>query len=119
MKITQSTWSPFQSPEVREICAHLTRAEHAQLIADARKCGTEIGLWIATPFAVTASVLLWSWPVGLVLLALFIIYCAVSGYPRIRAMRQRSTTLLCETEWARSRGYTPDRLKLTIFPWSR
>jgi len=118
MKIAQSTWSPFQSPEVREICAHLTPAEHAQLIADARQRGTDIGRWIAIPFGLTVGLLYWSWQVGLVLLALFIIYFAVSGYPRIRGMRRRSMALLCETEWARSRGYAPERLRLMTFPWS-
>ena len=118
MKITQSTWSPFQSPEVREICAHLTPAEHAQLIADARQRGTDIGRWFAIPFGVTVGLLYWSWQVGLFLLALFIIYFAFSGYPRLRAMRRRSMVLLCETEWARSRGYAPERLRVMSFPWS-
>ncbi len=118
MKLTQSTWSPFQSPEVREICAHLTPAEHALLIADARERGTSIGRWIAVPFGVTAGLLFLSWQAGLVLLVFFIIYFAVSGLPRFRAMRRRSMELLCETEWARSRGYTPERLRLMTFPWS-
>jgi tetrahydromethanopterin S-methyltransferase subunit G len=118
MKTSQSTWSPFQSPEVREICAHLTPVEHAQVIADACQRGTDIGRWIAIPFGVTVGLLFWSWQVGLVLLALFIIYFALSGFPRIRAMRRRSMALLCETEWARSRGYTPERLRLMTFPWN-
>jgi hypothetical protein len=118
MKTTQSTWSPFQSPEVREICEHLTPAEHAKLIADARQRGTDLGRWIAFPFAVTVGLLFWSWQVGLVLLPLFIIYFAISGFPRIQTMRRRSMGLLCETEWARSRGYTPERLRLMSFPWS-
>lgn len=118
MKVAQSTWSPFQSSEVREICAHLTPAEHAQLIADARQRGSDIGLRIAGPFGVTAGLLVWSWQVGLVFLALFAIYFAISGYPRLRAMRRRSMELLCETEWARSRGYKPERLRLMTFPWS-
>ena len=119
MKTTQSTWSPFQSPEVREICAHLPPAEHALLIADARQRGRDIGRWLAVPFGVAVGLLFWSWQVGVALLALFIIYFAISGFPRLRAMQRRSMTLLCETEWARSRGYTPERLKLIAFPWTR
>ncbi len=115
MQSTQSTWSPFQSPEVREICAHLTPAEHSRLIADARQRGTDIGRWIVLPFGITGGLLFWARQVGLVL---FIIYFAVSGYPRIRAMRRRNMELLCETEWAQSRGYRPERLRLMAFPWS-
>jgi len=119
MKIMQSTWSPFQSPEVREICAHLTPAEHAQLIADARQRGTDISRWIAVPFGVTLCFfVLLPWQVGWVLLSSFVIYVAIFRYPQLREMRRRSRELLCEAEWARSRGYAPERLRLMAFPWS-
>jgi hypothetical protein len=55
----------------------------------------------------------------LVGLALVIIYLAISDSPRRQAMRRRSLELLCETRWARSQGYTPERLKLMSFPWRR
>ncbi|MDB6068782.1 MAG: hypothetical protein JWR26_4990 [Pedosphaera sp.] len=113
MKIKEPAWSSFRSPQVSEICAHLTPAEHAELVADARRRGTEIGLWVAGPFGVTAGLFVWSWQVGLGLLVIFIIYFALHVYPRLRAMRQRSMALLYETEWARSQGYTPDRLGLS------
>ena len=101
MKLTESTWSPFQSAEVREICAHLTPEEHACLLGDARWRGQQIGQRLAVPSGVVAGSLGWSWQLGIVLLALFIVYFAVSGLPRLRAMRRRSIELLCETEWAR------------------
>jgi hypothetical protein len=116
MKLSQSTWSPFQSPEVREICANLTPVEHARLVADARQRGRDIGRWINFPFGIAVGFIVFSWQLGVGLLAVFAIYFAVSGWPRLRAMRRRSMELLCETEWARSRGYTPDRLRLMKFP---
>jgi len=119
MKILQSTWSPFQSPEVREICAHLTPAEHAQLVADARQRGTDIARGIGGPFVVSFGLLFWSWQVGSVVLAALGICFAISGFPRIRAMRRQSMELLCETGWARSQGYTPERLRLMTFPWTK
>ena len=119
MKLTESTWSPFQSAEVREICAHLTPEEHARLLADARWRGQQIGQRLAVPSGVVAGSFGWSWQLGIVLLALFIVYCAVSGLPRLRAMRRRSIELLCEIEWARMQGYSPDRVCLMTFPWSR
>ena len=119
MKLTESTWSPFQSAEVREICAHLTPEEHARLRGDARWRGQQIGQRLAVPSGVVAGSFGWSWQLGIVLLALFIVYFAVSGLPRLRAMRRRSIELLCETEWARRHGYSPDRLRLMTFPWSR
>ena len=114
----QSTWSPFQSPEVREICAHLTPAEHARLVADARQRGTDIAREIVGPFGVSFGLLFWSWQVGSVVLAVLGICFAISAFPRVRAMRRQSMELLCETDWARSQGYKPERLRLMTFPWT-
>ena len=119
MKLSQSTWSPFQSPDVREICAHLTPEEHARLIADARYRGAQIGWWIAVPFGIVAGSFVFSRHLGLALVAVFAIYFAVVGWPRLRTMRRRSMELLCATEWAHNCGYTPERVSLMRFPWSR
>lgn len=123
---TQSTWSPFQSPEVQEICEHLTPVERRRIIDDATARGRELGTWLAGPFAIVVvlSVIAWqldimSWRSGIVLLILYTVYFWIFGLPRIRDMRRRSIELLCGTEWAHSRGYTPDTLRLTVFPWSK
>ena len=118
-QITESTWSPLQSPEVREICAHLTPTEHTQLIEDAQQRGKQIGLWLAGPLAIVGIVFARSWRLGLLLLAIYAVYFILSGLPRLRAMRRRTTQLLCNTEWARSQDHTPDRLPLMKFPWSK
>jgi len=102
--ISESTWSPFQSAEVREICAHLTPTEHALLMKDARERGRQIAYWFAFPLAFVA--------VFLALAALFVVYFVLWGLPRFRAMRRHSVELLCETEWARTRNYTPTNIKL-------
>jgi hypothetical protein len=123
---TQSTWSPFQSPEVQEICEHLTASERRRLVDDAAARGSELGTWLAGPFAVAAVLFvigwrleMFSWRFGLVLSILYVVYFWIVGLPRIRAMRRRSVQLLCDTEWARNRGYTPDNLRLMVFPWSK
>jgi hypothetical protein len=117
--IADSTWSPFQSPEVREVCAHLTPTEHTRLIEDARERGRKIGLWFAVPLAVVGGLLYWSWRLGLILTVLFVGYFLLWALPRFRKMRAHSIELLCETEWARSQNYVPARLRLMTFPWSR
>jgi hypothetical protein len=118
VKPLESTWSPFQSAEVREICAHLTPGEHARLLEDAQQRGARIGLWLAGPLGLSSALLVWRWQIGAVLLALYVPYFLVFGLPRLRAMRRRSMELLCDTEWARSRGYDPATLRLMNFPWS-
>jgi MFS family permease len=59
------------------------------------------------------------WRFNLVLLALYAVYFAVFCLPRLKAVRRRTKELLCETEWARSQGYTPERLRLLKFPWQK
>jgi hypothetical protein len=117
--ISESTWSPFQSAEVREICAHLTSTEHARLVEDARKRGEKIGRWFAVPLGLVCSLLFWSWRLGLALGAMFVVYFVVWVLPGFRAMRRRTTELLCETEWARTHNYTPTTIRLMTFPWSK
>ncbi len=116
---SESAWSPFQSTEVREICAHLTPTEHALLMEDARGRGRQIGQWFAAPLAVVVGFLYWSWRLGLVLVALFVVYFVLWVLPRFRAMRRHSIELLCETEWARTQNYAPTRLRLMTLPWSK
>ena len=118
---TKSTWSPFQSPEVREICTHLTPTEHARLINDARERGRLIALWFALPLAIIVLAL-WhwqSWRLRLVLVTAFAGYFVLWILPRFRAMRRRSIEMLCETECGRSHNYMATRLRLMTFPWSK
>jgi hypothetical protein len=117
--ISESTWSPFQSAEVREICAHLSSTEHARLIEDARERGQKIFRWFAAPLAFVISILFWSWRLGLALVALFVVYFVLWVLPRFRAMRHRTIELLCATEWAHTHNYTLTRLRLMTFPWSK
>jgi hypothetical protein len=116
MDLRKSTWSPFQSLEVRDICAHLTPEEHARVLNDAGERGKQLGQWIAVPFGVAVGSFMWSWQVGSALVLLFVVYMAVSGIPRIRCMRRKTKQLLCETAWARSRGYRPEKLRFMSFP---
>ena len=119
MDLSKSTWSPFQSPEVRDICAHLTPDEHERVLDDARDRGRQLAQWIAVPLGIAVSSFMLSWRIGSVLVLLFGVYMAVSGIPRIRRMRQKAKHLLCETNWARSRGYRPESLRFMSFPWTK
>jgi hypothetical protein len=119
MNSLKSTWSPLQSPEVREICAHLTSTEHEQLLQDARQRGRQIFFWLAAPLSFVIAFCLESWRFGRLVIPLFVVYFAVWGLPHLRSMRRRTLELLCQTEWAHNQGYTTDRLRLMTLPWSR
>lgn len=119
MKITQSTWSPFQSPEVRDICAHLTTAEKQHLMAQAARYGQDSAWRFAMPFALVTLSFFYSRPAGFVLLVLFIIYCFTVERQRKRAHQKRVREFLAATEFGREHGYRPDALRMFYFPWSR
>ena len=114
-----STWSPFQTPEVGEICAHLTPTEHARLVDDARERGRLIGQWVALPLVIIVLVVWQSWRLGLLLVIAFAGYFVLWILPQFRAMQRRSKEMLCETEWGRSQNYKATHLRLMRFPWSK
>lgn len=124
-------WSPFQSPEVREICQKLTPEEMKQLTKDAGSTGTEIGRRVAPLAAIFGAVVgvmvmttpNWSSPMrwlaivaGAILISpLFMLI----NRRWMRENRQRQREMLCSTEYARRMGYTPDNIRLQAFGRSR
>ena len=119
MKLTQSTWSPFQSPEVREICAHLSTAERQELLSRAGGYGQETAWRFALPFSLVAVSFFYSRPVGFALLVPFVIYCLTIERARIRAHQQRVREFLAGTQYAREHGFQSGALRSFTFPWSR
>jgi hypothetical protein len=119
MRITESTWSPFQSPEVRDIRAHLTPAEKQRLVERAADFGRESARRSPFPFLLLAVSFFYSRPVGFVLLVAFVIYWFIFERQRIQDHLQQGREFLATTEFARERGYTPETLRLFAFPWSR
>ena len=108
------TWSPFQSPEVAEICAHMTDAE----VSAARWRSAFYGLWVAATFV---------FPVVLVLPAAFLVDVP-SIYPIIAAILlfalhigaipiwlKKQKHFLCSSAWAREHDIKPKLLRLFYF----
>ena len=100
-----ATWSPFQSREVREICAHMTADERSRATFRAAL----YGVWVTFTFAMPVTTGLRSdqasvW-IGSALLATLHVACIPLWQKRVRRF-------LCATEWARAQGITPERLAL-------
>ena len=108
MKTNWETWSPFQSPEVREICAHMTDAERTK--ASAR--GAAYGFWSAVTFAVPLAIAFTSRSLGTTVIAAVLVTVHLI---RIPIWQKKQKQFLCSTAWARERGITPDRLRLFAF----
>ena len=102
------TWSPLQSPEVGELCAHLTKSEQnllslLGLLSAVWIPGTCFGLLVLIKSDVGAG----KWIVASVWATLF----AVS----IPMLQQLVRHFLCSTTWARAHGFAPERLRLFCF----
>jgi len=108
MKASWTTWSPFQSPEVREICAHMTEAERAK--ASAR--GGAYGLWSAVTFALPLTYAFTSRSLGAIVIAAVLVTVHLI---RIPVWQKQQKQFLCSTAWARERGITPDQLRVFAF----
>ncbi len=105
------TWSPMQSPETAEICAHLTPSEESRLMT---RSGA-YGLWCGVSFAFPITWL------GMSLAGLFpsspsrigvAIALIVAHVVFIPKWQRNQKKYLCSTQWAREQGYTPEKLKL-------
>jgi hypothetical protein len=110
MANTSQTWSPFQSPEVREICAHMTDGEVATALQRAKL----YGLWVFATFAGPLSSLWMTRQPALlgILIALPVVHVLCIPW-WLRSQKQ----FLCSTAWARDKGYSPEQLRL--FPFWR
>lgn len=100
--------SPFSSPDVREIAAHLTRAERNE----AALYGFLWGIWVVT--AIFGNLYLirsfpspGNWIVASVITALFL--------ASILPMSRMQKRFLCSTAWAKENGYTESQIKLFSF----
>ncbi|MBU0477681.1 hypothetical protein KKC91_03845 [bacterium] len=99
------TWSPFQSKIVKEICVHMTEIEKKEVI----RMGRMYGLWVALTFAIPLSFIFATMrrPIIPIFVALIVVPIFIIG---TRGLRRKQKKFLCSTEWAKSKGYTPDRI---------
>jgi len=100
------TWSPFQSPQVREICAHMTEAERREL----NLRGALFGIWNAATFFVPWGIFLFApKPVNWIF-APIVLLVGLAFYPLWRRMMRE---FLASTIWARQQGIAPESLPMS------
>ncbi len=107
-KANWKTWSPFQSPEVRDICTHMTDAERAEA---SRRAGL-YGIWVAATFAVPLAFAMSERSHLFTVIAAVLVTIHVICIPIWQKMQRR---FLCSTAWAREHGITSDRLRMFAF----
>jgi len=108
MRSEWKMWAPFQSRDLREVCAHMTDAEKRE----ANRRTALYGLWCGVTFAGPVSVAVVV-PTPAVLAVVTILIIIYLGCLRVWLRWQRR--FFCSTSWARERGLSPGQLRLFVF----
>ena len=104
------TWSPFQSDDVKAICAHMTPQEEQAGIAHGAVAGVFIVISVVAPigmFLLSGK--------GIYGAALAIVAFATVWLFGARRLIRQQKEHLCSTEWAKQQGYDPDSLRTKTF----
>jgi hypothetical protein len=100
------TWSPFQSPRVREICAHLTEQENRQatwrgLLFGFWNAGTFFGPFFFVWFSSLPAPMNWIYGIAVLVIGL-------AFYPLLLSLQRE---FLASTAWARQQGIKAEQLQ--------
>ncbi len=113
-----STWSPFQSDQVKEICAHMTRDERRATAWRGAACGLLIALVFGMTAVLLGMVILRS---ALVVVTVYLLVFPLAAlasrkrwWPHVVRSHQR---FLASTEWAQSQGIKPEEIQL--YTWQK
>jgi len=100
------TWSPFQSPQVREICDHMTEAERREWTLR----GALFGIWNAATFFVPWGIAFFAPKPLNWIFAPIVLVVGLGFYPLWRRITRE---FLASTRWARQQGIAPGSLRMS------
>ena len=113
-----STWSPFQSDQVKEICAHLTKTERRTAIKRGALWGLLLGIIPGMTGLILGIVVFRNALIGVIACLLILPIIALvlkrKWFPYIVKSQQ---IYLASTEWVRSHDIKADDIKL--YKWSK
>ena len=108
-----NTWSPFQSDQVREICAHMTKAERRAAVKRGALWGILLGVVPAAIALVLGIVVFRSPLVTVTVCSLMVPVIAFllskKWFPHVVKSQQ---DFLASTQWAQSQGIKADDIQL-------
>jgi len=114
--LSHSTWAPFQSDQVKAICAHMTAEERSETISRSTRLGAILGLSIGGCLFIgfLLSSRLFDSPLlrllGMLLPLLILIAIA---FWKLKPITDRSQKeFLASTQWAKNEGLSPNDIVL-------
>jgi hypothetical protein len=123
MNLSEASISyPFCSPEVKDIYDHLTADELARIQKYSVKAGIVAGLLpflvFFLPLFILARFLIAHFGIPESLLFMLVIAISIGvlvGWIGFAPIRKKASRLLCDTAYAKQRGFTPANLRLYSF----
>jgi len=108
-----NTWSPFQSDQVKEICAHMTKAECRAAVKRGALWGILIGIAPGMTALILGVVVFQSAMVVVTVCFLIFPLIALVLYKKwLPNVVKSQQNFLASTEWAKSQGIKADDIQL-------
>jgi ABC-type branched-subunit amino acid transport system permease subunit len=108
-----NTWSPFQSDQVREICAHMTKAERRSALKRGASWGILVGVVPGMVGLILGVLVFESATVGVTICSLAFLLIVVVLYKKWSpGLVKSQQNFLASTEWAKGQGVRPDDIRL-------
>jgi hypothetical protein len=101
------TWAPFQSKAVQDICDHMTEQEKVAVESFAKVTGILTAICFAIPISFGVIFVISLKSINAIIA--LIIWISIGIFILLRR-RTKAKELLCSTNWAKSQGYTPDKI---------
>ena len=113
---SDSTWSPFQSDQVKEICSHMTAKERRRAVGRGAVCGLILGGFLGVIGFVGMPIGKWlfdSFLIGVIItLPLALILMGISFWRFKPLIDQSHKDFLASTQWSKEQGLTSDKIVL-------
>ena len=113
-----STWSPIQSDQARDICAHMTKTERRAAIKRGAVCGAVIGIIPGVIGFILGTVVFRSAVFGVTVgFPIFLLIALALHKTWLPNLIKSQQSFLASTEWARSEGINADDIQL--YKWQK
>ena len=111
-----NTWSPFQSDQVRQICAHMTKTERRAALKRGALWGLLMGI-VPGMIALILGVMVFRSAVFAVTVCFFPLMALAHYGKWLPNVVKSQQNFLASTEWARSQGFKAEDIRL--YNWQR
>jgi len=110
---SNSTWSPFQSDQVKEICSHMTAKERRRAGGRGAVCGLILGGFLGVIGILGMLIGRDSFLTGAIILLLLPSILMGISFWKLKPLTDQSwKDFLASTQWSKEQGFTSDKIVL-------